>query len=152
MAPLITTRRGNLKRCPACSKWKRIDRFGVNRSRHDGRQAHCGACFATRYRLKTAEARRKQHIWVRYRLSWEKYLSLYEMQARRCAICQDPIKLLGSLRAKDGAHVDHNHQTQQVRGLLCHGCNTAIGSMQESPSRLQAAREYLLRTNAKDSK
>lgn len=55
-----------------------------------------------------------------------------------CAVCRAPIQLLGR-----SANVDHDHDTDQVRGLLCRPCNLAIGQMKDSPSRLRAAAAYL---------
>ena len=55
-----------------------------------------------------------------------------------CAICGKP----------DGGQalgVDHNHETGKVRGLLCRGCNTAIGSLHDSPLLLLFAIEYLVK-------
>lgn len=38
--------------------------------------------------------------------------------------------------------VDHCHATGKVRGLICQGCNVAIGFV-ESPGWLEAATEYV---------
>ena len=40
-------------------------------------------------------------------------------------------------------HIDHDHKTGKVRGLLCHGCNTAIGLMKDDVNILTKAIEYL---------
>jgi hypothetical protein len=39
--------------------------------------------------------------------------------------------------------VDHNHVTGKIRGLLCDGCNMAIGNFREDPVRMKRAIEYL---------
>jgi hypothetical protein len=41
--------------------------------------------------------------------------------------------------------VDHNHNTGKVRELLCHGCNTGIGLMQDDVDLLQKALDYLIK-------
>ena len=54
-----------------------------------------------------------------------------------CRIC-------GALSSgKRGLHIDHDHTTNTVRGLLCGRCNTAIGSFNDSPSLLRRAARYL---------
>jgi hypothetical protein len=40
-------------------------------------------------------------------------------------------------------HVDHDHKTSVVRGILCHGCNVALGHVEDSVERLQALAAYL---------
>ena len=40
-------------------------------------------------------------------------------------------------------HIDHCHDTGAVRGLLCHGCNTGIGSLNDDIELLQRAIDYL---------
>ena len=39
--------------------------------------------------------------------------------------------------------VDHCHDTNRVRGLLCTNCNVAIGHMKDDVERLRAAISYL---------
>ena len=66
--------------------------------------------------------------------------SLLEEQNNSCAICgineSDTTKRLS---------VDHNHETNQVRGLLCNGCNLGLGQFKDSVVFLSYAIEYLER-------
>jgi predicted nucleic acid-binding Zn ribbon protein len=50
-----------------------------------------------------------------------------------CAICGDTTSLV----------VDHDHDTGQIRGMLCTMCNTGLGMFRDSPKRLAAAVGYL---------
>jgi hypothetical protein len=45
--------------------------------------------------------------------------------------------------------VDHNHETGQVRGLLCDCCNLGIGYMQDDPDILMAAARYVMKGRQK---
>lgn len=47
--------------------------------------------------------------------------------------------------ATENLVVDHDHETDEVRGVLCSPCNVALGYMQDSPSRLRSAASYLER-------
>jgi hypothetical protein len=40
-------------------------------------------------------------------------------------------------------HVDHDHITGRVRALLCSGCNTGIGHLQDDPDVLRRAADYI---------
>jgi len=42
--------------------------------------------------------------------------------------------------------VDHDHKTNEVRGLLCHNCNRALGLLQDDVGNLQKAIEYLTKS------
>ena len=44
---------------------------------------------------------------------------LFEFQMKKCAICENPITF-------HGCKLDHNHKTDEVRGLLCNRCNYAL--------------------------
>ena len=40
-------------------------------------------------------------------------------------------------------HVDHDHETNQLRALLCGSCNRAIGLLQDSVLVVESALAYL---------
>lgn len=44
-------------------------------------------------------------------------------------------------------HLDHNHKTGKIRGILCHHCNTGLGLFKDSITMLEKAIEYLRKTN-----
>ena len=80
----------------------------------------------------------KSRIKRTYGISEEGYLKLYSDQDGKCAVCKDVIELRGKQ-----THIDHDHETLEVRGLLCHGCNTAIGLFKENKETMKNAINYL---------
>lgn len=69
---------------------------------------------------------------------------LRELQNGLCAICGTP----ESAAPRGRFHVDHDHVTHVVRGLLCGNCNIGLGQFKDSPTRLLAAIDYLARISA----
>lgn len=63
-------------------------------------------------------------------------------QNYKCAICGQEISLFGSSQ-KLIAHVDHDHKTGKVRGLLCKECNTGLGKFRDNIEYLLSAVSYL---------
>lgn len=53
-----------------------------------------------------------------------------------CEICAAPI-------TERTAHIDHDHATNQVRGILCGLCNKGLGQFKDSLERMRAAVSYL---------
>lgn len=63
-------------------------------------------------------------------------------QDGRCAICRE-LPVARALDRGVALHVDHNHKTGIVRGLLCWRCNAALGLLRDSPEVALAAVIYL---------
>jgi len=97
--------------------------------------------------LKESPELRKKHNRkyriTSYGLTLEQFSRLLEAQDNACGMCHTPFE--------DGQliHVDHDHNGcpqknrscgQCVRGLLCHGCNIALGHIER---RYAMARDYL---------
>ena len=78
----------------------------------------------------------------KYGLSKDEYTEMLEKQDHKCKICNTPLK---DLKAR--LHVDHNHLTGKVRGLLCRACNHGVGNFKDDVFLLQRAINYILETN-----
>lgn len=89
---------------------------------------------------KDAHPGRQREIRLKhaYGITPEQYEALFASQKRRCAICH--CKHPGRQW-----HVDHDHDTGEVRGILCGNCNEAIGKLRDDPKLLRAAYRYLTR-------
>lgn len=101
------------------------------------RTAHCIICGHTKIRLRSDNKRWRcttSEKAARYGLKAGEFNELIESQNNRCAICN---------RKMWSPHIDHNHSTGAVRGLLCSNCNTGIGLLGDSPERLLSAILYL---------
>lgn len=112
--------------------------------------------YATIKNLATIRHRLKKHG-----LTLETYEEMLSSQDYRCAICKR-VKVGNRRNGKHGAkrtlingwpsvaqqgdfswHVDHDHKTGKVRGLLCHHCNTALGHVCDDANVLMAMIKYL---------
>lgn len=87
---------------------------------------------------RTTEERWAVMLWVNYRMKPDDYWVLHQRQGGLCAICVRP-----NLTKRGMLHVDHCHESGRVRGLLCNGCNLALGHMQDRADLLRRAVEYL---------
>lgn len=77
----------------------------------------------------------------KYGITAEEFAAKLASQGGKCAICGTTDWLA---RGK-GPHVDHNHDTGQIRGILCGPCNNGLGNFQDDPDLLRAAIDYLER-------
>src|SRR5262249_50729082 len=80
---------------------------------------------------------RDYHLKKNFGITLEQFESMLEAQGGGCAICG------GLPGGRGNFHVDHNHVTGEIRGLLCHYCNVTLGNMKDSPELLEKAAAYL---------
>lgn len=73
----------------------------------------------------------------KYGITLEQHKQMYAEQDGCCAIC-------GILVQYSKIHTDHDHQTNKIRGLLCHGCNIALGMVKEDIVVLEKMKQYLM--------
>ena len=106
----------------------------------------CGGCYAKQRYEKDKEGfrYRAQVSFYRYQygLDYEKILMLRRKQGELCAVCGSKAKTL---------HLDHDHETKEVRGLVCTRCNIVLGLI-EDRVRFEKAREYRQRAPIADLK
>jgi hypothetical protein len=74
----------------------------------------------------------------KYGLTIDEYYEMEQAQDYRCAICHT-----NEPGGRGRWHVDHDHDTGKVRGLLCIHCNLGLGHFKDSPTFLDAAIRYL---------
>lgn len=143
------------KPCAKCGQSKPTDEFHRDRHQGSGYATTCKECrrpgnaaAVKRWRERHPEKQREaSHRWYHkrgrfkklaaiYGISFEQYHTMLEAQDGKCAICgdSDPARALA---------VDHDHDTNQVRGLLCICCNSAIGMLREDPAIFAAALHYI---------
>lgn len=140
------------KKCSSCQQIKPLEEFHRAKNKKDGRQHRCAECATTANIARYKERReqlvayqaaydskpenklksRIQHIVKVYRVSKEEATLL--ASADTCEICK---------RSGLQMHVDHDHATGRVRGVLCQNCNLSLGGFQESIESLEKAIWYL---------
>ncbi len=76
----------------------------------------------------------------KFGITLEDYQRLFEKQGGVCAICKQP-----ETEARRTLAVDHCHNSNIVRGLLCGKCNKGIGLLRDDVEILKSAIEYLTR-------
>lgn len=139
------------KRCSRCRLWKPAERFHRQCSKPDGLQSRCKDCLAElqrEYRKKRPSAYwnnkdKKYALKKRYGLSLTDFQALRDKQGGVCAICRKDPRTMGKDTKHQILHVDHDHMTKQVRGLLCNGCNRAIGLINDNIDTAKSLVAYL---------
>lgn len=88
-------------------------------------------------RCKACRSRTRGPAYLRaklYGLDEPTYNAMLAACGGICPICRKHMKRVA---------VDHCHATGRIRGLLCYMCNTYLGRIDDDPSALQRAIEYL---------
>lgn len=97
---------------------------------------------AKKYYERYPEKVRALRLKNSYNLTLDQYNKMLEMQNKSCAICRRH-----SSEFKRTLSVDHDHETGEVRGLLCSPCNTAIGLFRENLVIIKLAASYIEKHN-----
>jgi hypothetical protein len=113
------------KYCPSCTRvlpamhWHRTQRT------RDGFASHCKECRKVRHR--------RDYLKRTFGLTPEELDVFVASQGGVCAIC----------REGQPEHIDHDHETGLIRGVLCGPCNMGLGLFKDDAGRLDAAIDYL---------
>jgi hypothetical protein len=124
------------KRCGRCGEFKELQAFPKNKNKRDGRHSNCKPCHIaqTRESFERLFGSWKNYlIEYRYGASEDDVKSLLEKQEQQCAICRQPRP----------THIDHNHSTGRLRGILCFNCNRLIGYADDDTAWFRKAIAYL---------
>lgn len=133
----------NTKRCTRCRHHRPLGQFAIDRGAKTGRSAWCKPCrndWAKANRHRTRDVEYAAKLQSRYGITIDQYDAMLVAQGGRCAIC--PSTTPGGHGGRR-FHVDHDHTTGVVRGLLCSPCNSGLGHLGDNPDRLRAALAYL---------
>lgn len=145
------------KVCTKCNTEKNITEFSKDSQNKDKKSWRCKVCAADNCRIwnknnseyvyekhkkyneinvekvngykakwlkENPDARRSAVLKYNYGITLEQKIEIYILQKGVCAICTDSYE-------EPNLHVDHNHKTGKVRGLLCFKCNTTLGKLKE---------------------
>ena len=91
----------------------------------------CKKCTVDYKRLKRA-------YWSKER--WDEHRKVGKL---KCEICSKQTIEAGRGSHRDRACADHCHETNTPRGIICSGCNKALGFAKDNPDTLRAMIEYL---------
>ncbi len=144
---------GSLKKCLQCLLIKPIDEFYSNGA-SGNKRPDCKECNKQKvreyelkkpdrkkkYREKMKEFERNRRYCRAYKLTSKQVEAMFEKQQNRCAICNKH-----KIELKRPMHIDHNHLTGVIRGILCFHCNSALGKLKgdNGPELLIKAIKYI---------
>ena len=138
------------KACAICKETKSADQYHVvRRAGKEWLQGRCKSCckvYLRNYKRspgQMAKAAARQRRWVlqdRYGLTEETFESIRASQGNACAICGEQFTKT--------PHIDHDHASGVIRGLLCQTCNHGIGLLGENVHVLEKAIAYLTRSRS----
>lgn len=142
------------KPCTACGEIKPLSEFHIDTSMKSGRYSKCKVCWNTQSQKRSKEWRenpankekvkehdRRHNLRTKlkiFNLSIKDYEKLLQTQDFKCAICKT-----NKPGGKGSWHIDHCHEKNYVRGLLCHKCNTGLGLFRDNKQFLNNAMQYL---------
>lgn len=129
------------ERCVICEKVFTVRGQGTYCSEHCREE---GELNNRKIRLSSAKAKlANKNVLLRqnYGITLDDRNNMIAEQGGKCAICKN------DLSEGRHVHVDHDHITEKVRGILCSNCNIGLGNFKDNPTTLFLAIEYLKKHN-----
>ena len=145
-----------MKICSLCKKEKDLTEFSKNVSRKSGLCERCKTCSSSITKAWYKDNKVRHNLWrennidlckthhkksnlkINFGLTIEDYNAILICQDYKCLICDKTPEENGR-----ALPVDHNHETGDIRGLLCDCCNRGIGLLKDNPETLRKAAKYL---------
>ena len=124
-----------MKLCNKCKTELPDDMF-YKRTYPSGRVALQNKCKECQNIGRAKYYKRHENLRRVLKISDVEYNTLIEKSQGRCAVCNKAVERLC---------IDHCHDTNKVRGMLCHNCNTALGLVGDSVETLSNLIRYLER-------
>lgn len=159
------------KTCTKCGETKPLSEFHKEACKKDGHRNQCKVCTCANSRKYAAEhkeeraaykrewvAENREHVNARnrayraanphqrddnylrytYGITLDERNAMLKSQGGACAIC-------GKVPGENERQLvtDHDHETGEVRGLLCNECNIMLGAAKDNPMTLRSAVDYL---------
>ena len=129
-----------MKTCTKCGETKDLSEYPLtDKGKPSSRCQVCKNTYNREYynnpdnREKKILSERKRRLKNRYGLTEEQYQRLVARSGGVCECCG----------AKPATHVDHDHTTLEIRGLICNSCNTGIGQLGDTVEGVSKALHYL---------
>lgn len=128
------------KYCYVCRRILPDESFAKNSTKPGEIRPECRECDNKQRRerkqkekQRDPDAVRHKYLMKKYNISLDRYNEMVKEQNGLCWICEQEADLV----------VDHDHETEEVRGLLCNLCNTSLGGFKDSTDSLKKAIKYL---------
>jgi len=116
--------------------------FTKNKKHKNGLQSKCKKCANEDAKLRYKKDNGDKMSWnmrkYRYGITKNDFMKLKDKQFGLCTICYE------KLPEDKKIHVDHDHETGKVRGLLCPRCNIAVGIFENNKNLIGNIVDYLL--------
>jgi hypothetical protein len=124
------------KWCPHLKHWVDETLFHRNKNTKDGLSYMCKGC--KKLTTDSPQAKKHRHLRNRYGIGLGEYESMVEEQSGRCPICENVLP-----SNTKNIHIDHCHDSNEVRGILCVSCNIMLGHAKDDINTLLNAIDYL---------
>jgi hypothetical protein len=151
-----------MKPCSVCNELKPLSEYSIDNRNTSGLRSICKPCAIKaeiiRYNKKrdriNALAREKNRLnpertknhslKQKFGITLSEYNKMSEQQNHVCAVCGNPETVKRGQKTKTLA-VDHCHETNKIRGLLCQKCNQALGLLKENVTTITNLLNYIIK-------